>query len=120
MKQLDSHTARAFLGVRFQLIDIRTNIINQMRAMLKSYGIILKPEFGRSQEEAVNRLCDERHGVLFETLAVLLLATGVLKHKITVLDRLLARFVRSSAVCRVAHDNSGRRHPNVGGLCQCH
>jgi hypothetical protein len=76
VKQLDSHTVRALLGVRFQLIDIRTNIINQMRAMLKSYGIILKPEFGRSQEEAVNRLCDERHGVLFETLAVLLLATG--------------------------------------------
>ena len=77
MKQLDSHTVRALLGVRFQLIDIRTNIINQMRAMLKSYGIILKPEFGRSQEEAVNRLCDERHGVLFETLAVLLVATGM-------------------------------------------
>ena len=101
VKRLDSHTVRALLGVRFQLIGMRTNIINQMRALLKTYGIILKPVFGRSQEQDVDRLCRERQGVLFETLSVLLSVYRGLKQEIAFLENLLARFVRSSPVCRL-------------------
>ena len=64
---------------------MRTNIINQMRAMLKTYGIILKPEFGKSQEETIQRLCEEGHGVLFETLAAVLSVYQALKRQIAVL-----------------------------------
>lgn len=101
VKDLDSHTVRAMLGVRFQIIGMRTNIINQMRAMLKTYGIILKPEFGKSHEETIQRLCEEGQGVLFETLAAVLSVYQALKRQIAVLDRLLARFVRSSSTCRL-------------------
>jgi transposase len=101
VKGLDSHTVRAMLGVRYQLMGMRTNIINQMRGILKVCGIVLKPEFGRSQEEAIRRHCEENHGMLFETLAALLSVYQGLKHQITELDRLLARFVRSSSTCRL-------------------
>ncbi len=35
VKALDSHTIRAMLGARFKLVGMRTNIINQMRAIIK-------------------------------------------------------------------------------------
>ncbi|MEQ1650823.1 MAG: IS110 family transposase [Hyphomicrobiaceae bacterium] len=101
VRDLDSHTVRAMLGVRFQIVGMRTNIINQMRGMLKTNGIILKPDFGKSQEETIQRICEESHGVLFETLAAVLSVYQGLKRQIAVLDRLLARFVRSSSTCRL-------------------
>lgn len=101
VRDLDSHTLRAMLGVRFQIVGMRTNIINQMRGMLKTNGIILKPEFGKSQEETIQRICEESNGVLFETLAAVLSVYLGLKRQIAVLDRLLARFVRSSSACRL-------------------
>lgn len=101
VKGLDSHTVRAMLGVRYQLIGMRTIIINQMRGMLKTHGIVLKPDFGRSQEEIIQRVCGERSGVLFQTLAALFSVYQGLKSQIAGLDRLLARFVRSSSTCRL-------------------
>ncbi len=101
VKALDSHTVRSMLGVRYQLVGMRTNIINQMRGILKTYGIVLPPDFGKRHEECIGKLCEEHYGVLFDTLAVLLSVYRGLKQQILVLDNLLARFARSSSACRV-------------------
>jgi transposase len=38
VKSLASHRARALLGVRAQLIGMRTSVSNQMRGILKTFG----------------------------------------------------------------------------------
>jgi transposase len=101
VKALDSHTVRSMLGVRYQLVGMRTNIINQLRGILKTYGIVLPPDFGKRHEESIEQLCEEHHGVLFDTLAVLLSLYRGLKQQISILDNLLARYARSSPTCRV-------------------
>lgn len=101
VKALDSQTVRAMLGVRFQLVGMRTNIINQMRGILKTYGIVLEPDFGKRHENSIQNICDEHHGVLFDTLAVLLSVYQGLKKQIAILDQLLVRFARSSPTCRL-------------------
>ncbi len=101
VKALDSQTVRAMLGVRFQLVGMRTNIINQMRGILKTYGIVLEPDFGKRHEDSIQKIGDEHHGVLFDTLAVLLSVNQGLKQQIAILDQLLARFARSSSTCRL-------------------
>ena len=101
VKAMDSQTIRAMLGVRFQLIGMRTNIINQMRGILKTYGIVLQPAFGRRHEDSIKQICEQHYGVLFDTLAVLLSVYQGLKHQIAVLDELLARFANSSPICRL-------------------
>src|ERR1017187_7329580 len=40
VKSLDSHTVRAMLGARAQLVGMRTNVMNQMRGILKTFGIV--------------------------------------------------------------------------------
>ena len=114
MKDLDSHTVRAMLGVRFQIIGMRTQIINQMRGMLKTCGIILKPDFGKSQEETIQRICEESHGVLFEMLAAVLSVYQSLKRQIAVLDRLLARLRQFDLPVADDHPRCGR--VDIGGL----
>lgn len=101
VKTLDSQTVRAVIGVRFQLVGMRTNIINQMRGILKTYGIVLESEFGKRHEARIEKLCDEQHGVLFDTLRVLLSIYQGLRQQISVLDHLLTRFARSSPTCRL-------------------
>jgi len=54
VKSLDSHKVRAVLGARAQLVDMRTDLRNQIRGLLKVFGIVLEPKSGRSFEKQVS------------------------------------------------------------------
>lgn len=101
VKTLDSHTVRAMLGVRYQLIGMRTNIINQMRGILKTYGIVLKPVFGKAQEEVIAGKAADDNTMLADTLSALLAVYRGLNSQIAVLDRQFARYARTNPVCRL-------------------
>jgi transposase len=52
VKSLDSHKIRAVLGARAQLVGIRTDLKNQIRGLLKVFGVVLQRD-GRSFEQQV-------------------------------------------------------------------
>lgn len=51
VKSLDNHKIRAVLGARAQLVGMRTDIGNQIRGLLKVFGVVLQRENGTSFEQ---------------------------------------------------------------------
>jgi transposase len=51
VKSLDSHTVRSMLGVRAQLVGMKTEVTNQMRGILKTFGVVLSDKRGRRFEQ---------------------------------------------------------------------
>ncbi len=101
VKSLDSHTIRSMLGVRAQLVGMRTNVINQIRGILKTFGVVLGKGRGTGAafEQRVEAL-SQGQGVLNETLRVLL---SVLRHLDGQVSKLQAQahvYTRQNKACR--------------------
>jgi transposase len=54
VKSLDSHTVRSMLGARAQLVAMRVEVSNQIRGMLKTFGVVLRRRDGLSFETLVS------------------------------------------------------------------
>jgi transposase len=63
VKSIESHLVRAALGVRKQLVGMRTKIINQMRGLMKIFGLIL-PRGGGARFESHVRARIAEHAEL--------------------------------------------------------
>src|ERR1700722_19881844 len=56
VKSMDSHSVRAMLGTRSQLVGIRTDLRNQIRGALKTFGIVLGKKGRKILEQKVREL----------------------------------------------------------------
>ncbi|MCW2239269.1 IS110 family RNA-guided transposase [Azospirillum canadense] len=99
VKSLDSHLARAQLMARTQLVAMRRDVVNQMRGILKTFGLILGKVGGAALPARVRELTTGQAGVAVVTEA-LLAVWQRLTEQIEVLDRTVLRQARDNLVCR--------------------
>ena len=60
VKSVESHLVRASLGVRKQLVGMRTEMINQIRGLMKIFGLILPKGSGARFEASVRARLAEK------------------------------------------------------------
>ena len=72
VKSIESHLVRATLGVRKQLVGMRTEMINQIRGLMKIFGLILPKGSGARFEASVRARFAEKAelGAVVEPLLV--------------------------------------------------
>jgi transposase len=100
VKSLDSHMVRSMLGARAQLVGMRVEVTNQIRGILKTFGIVLSRRTGEPFERLVDEACGDSNTMLNHTVRSLLHVYSCLKEQIRQLDRQLMGRARTSAVCR--------------------
>lgn len=100
VKSLDSHTVRSMLGARAQLVGMRVEVTNQIRGILKTFGIVLSRRTGAPFEQLVAEACSDTDSMLDRTVQSLLSVYSCLKDQIRHLDRQLMGHARQSAVCQ--------------------
>jgi transposase len=99
VKSLDNHKIRALLGARAQLVGIRTDLRNQIRGLLKVFGIVLERNTGKSLEDQVAELA--RGGDVFEeSIRTLLACLNTIRKEIEKLDRIVLAQAKSHPICR--------------------
>lgn len=98
VKSVESHLVRATLGVRKQLVGMRTEMINQIRGLMKIFGLILPKGSGARFEASVRaRLAEKAElGLVLEPL---LAAWRALDDQVAALERQLVRRARRHEVC---------------------
>ena len=98
VKSVAAHLVRATLGVRKQLVGMRTEMINQIRGLMKIFGLILpKGSGGRFEADVRARLAE--HGELGLVIEPLLAAWRALDGQVEALERQLVRRARRHEVC---------------------
>jgi transposase len=100
VKSLDSHTIRSMLGARAQLVGMRVEVTNQIRGILKTFGIVLSRRTGEPFERLVTEACGDGESMLNHTVRSLLCVYSGLKEQIRHMDRELMDCARKSVVCR--------------------
>jgi len=100
VKSLESHTIRSMLGARAQLVGMRVEVTNQIRGILKTFGIVLTRRTGAPFERLVKEACNDDASMLNRTVHSLLSVYTGLKSQIHCLDRELLAYARKSAVSR--------------------
>ena len=98
VKSIESHLVRATLGVRKQLVGMRTEMINQIRGLMKIFGLILPKSSGARFEAGVRARIAEKAelGVVVEPL---LAAWRALDDQVAALEQQLVRRARRHEVC---------------------
>lgn len=91
--------SKALLGARGQLLGISTALSNQVRGIMKTFGLVVPKGAGRIFEANVRRLLDSQNAVAAVVLP-LLEAWRAVRARTAELDRLLLRRVRGDADCR--------------------
>ena len=99
VKSLQSCRIRAMLSARGQLVAMRTGLYNQIRGLLKTFGVVLPPGKGGSFETAVLKGCPA-DPLVQEAVGALLDAWRVVGERKTRLECQLVRLARGTAVCR--------------------
>lgn len=99
MKSVATHRVRAVVVARDQIVRMCTALINKIRGLAKTFGIILGPGKGRTFHKSVREamppdpmLCD-----LFETLLETL---ALLQDRRRGFDRQIDRIARENETCR--------------------
>lgn len=100
VKSLDSHRARSLLGARAQLVGMRTRLINMIRGVLKTFGML--PGSGRGQrfDQRVESLLQGEPQVA-AIVRPLLNTLRQLGEQITTFDKAVQRHVRADPTCRL-------------------
>ena len=91
--------SKAVAAARRQLLDISTNLSNQVRGLMKTFGLVVPKGKGRIFEANVRGLLDQEHALAAVVLP-LLEAWCAIRNRAAELDRLLLRKVRDDANCR--------------------
>lgn len=99
MKSMATHRVRAVLVARQQIVGMCTALINKIRGLSKTFGVIVAPGKGASFDRAVRAgLPDDP--VVRNLLESLLGTLAALRDQRRVFDRQLARFARENETCR--------------------
>jgi transposase len=99
VKSLDSHSVRSMLGARAQLVGMKIDVSNQMRGVLKTFGIVLRRQTGVPFEQLVKEACGDDDSLATRTIRSLLTVYFNLRDEIECLDRELLRYAKASDVC---------------------
>jgi transposase len=98
VKSLASCRVRAILTARGQLVSIRTALSNQIRGLLKTFGVVLAPGKGGTFEKMVMSRCPD-DAAIRSAIEALLCAWRVAGERQRALDAQLIRLARASEVC---------------------
>ena len=99
VKTLACHLVRATLGIRKQLVGMRTEIVNQVRGLLKIFGLVLPKGSGARFDIKVQDHVAE-HAELGSMVEPLLCAWRALNEQVVDLERKLVRHARGHDICR--------------------
>jgi transposase len=99
VKSLESCRIRAVLSARGQLVAMRTSLSNQIRGLLKAFGVVLGPGKGGSFEAAVRSGCPD-DPLLRDAVGALLAVWRVAGERKKVLELKLVRLARDNEACR--------------------
>lgn len=100
VKQYDSMLTRTLVGARGQLIKIVTELSNQIRGLMKTFGLVVPKGAGRVFEANVRHLLAGNNG-LEQIILPLLEAWRGVRGRAAELDRQLVAVARESAPCRL-------------------
>jgi len=109
VKSLDSQVIRSFLNSRARLVEVRVDLINQIRGMLKPFGLVAGKGGRQPFIDRVRELVAD--GPLKDAVEALLAALQEVSRQIGILSRRLMALARQ--------DQAGRRlmtAPGVGSL----
>ena len=98
VKQYDSMLTRTLVGARGQLIKIVTELSNQIRGLMKTFGLVVPKGAGRVFEANVRHLLAGNNG--WSRSSCLCSRRGV-RGRAAELDRQLVAVARESAPCRL-------------------
>lgn len=99
VKTMDSHTVRTMLGTRSQLVGMRTDLRNQIRGVLKTFGIVLGKGTGKRLEQQVSELAHGA-GMLSDSLRALLAVLRSVSEQVVGLDRIALQHAKQHKICR--------------------
>lgn len=99
MKSIATHRIRAIVVAREQIVRMCTALINKIRGLAKTFGIIVGTGKGASFDRAVREALPP-DPIIHDLLEGLLQTLSVLREKRRQFDRQLAQIARESAVCR--------------------
>jgi transposase len=99
VKSMDSHVVRSVLSARAQLVSMRVEAINQLRGVLKTFGVVLGKQTGKPLVDQVEKLASGA-GMFNLALQALLSVYKHLGMQIETLDGLIREHARTDAVCR--------------------
>jgi transposase len=100
VKDFDAMLTRTLVGARTRLIRISTELSNQIRGLMKTFGLIVPKGGGRVFETNVRRLLADNEG-LARIILPLLEAWRSVRGRAAELDRQLIAAARESAPCRL-------------------
>jgi transposase len=99
VKSMESHKLRLVVTARARLVSMRTALYNQIRGLLKTFGVVLPPGKGGSFERLVlNGVADDHYVRL--VIESLLATWRHLTLELKKLNREIARAARAIPVCR--------------------
>jgi transposase len=99
VKSMHSCRVRAILAARRQLVQVRTGLYNQIRGLLKTFGVVLGPGTGGTFERAVKSECPD-DPLVRDAVDALLIAWKVAGERKVALERQMVRIAREQDVCR--------------------
>ncbi|MDH3664924.1 MAG: IS110 family transposase [Alphaproteobacteria bacterium] len=95
VKSLPCHEIRAVLNSRAQLVKIRCDLENQIRGLLKNFGLVIGKAGGKVFHRRAEELVDE-HRLLQEAVRPLLTVREVVRREIASLTRKLLALARDN------------------------
>ena len=108
VKSEESQKIRAVLVARARLVSIRRDIENQVRSMLKEYGLLFSRAIGAPFRQQVLGLTDASHPLRAVVDALLSIHEQVAREQAK-LDEDVRRRARRRRNRQAAHERSGRR-----------
>ena len=94
-----AHLVRSLLGARTQLLGMVTDLSNQIRGLMKTFGLVVPKGAGKIFEANVRRLL-EGEALVAGVVLPLLESWRAVRARAADLDRQLLSVVRGSATCR--------------------
>ena len=99
VKSREAMLERSLLGARTQLLNMVTDLSNQIRGLMKTFGLVVPKGAGKVFEANVRRLLEDEAAVAAIVLP-LLDAWRAVRARAADLDRQLLSRVRENAACR--------------------
>lgn len=100
VKSFETHRVRALLGARAQLVGMTTRLSNNIRGVLKTFGLLPGTMRGVPFDRRVEALLADRSDVA-PIVHPMLVAWRQLREQIAVFDKAVRALVKASPVCRL-------------------
>ena len=100
VKGWDAHAMRHLVGARAQLVGISTDLSNQIRSVLKAFGLRAAGSAGRAFEAKAREQIEGRPEVA-GVVEPLLAAWRAVRDQVAALDRKLIAAAKEDATCRL-------------------